>query len=192
MIFSASSDGEVAIFDRDFHGDFNLYRSVSMKKMNPSATISTLCYQEKRNTAIIGTNTGEIFFVDIDKNKIISQCDTKAGDIEKFVHFEQDNILLSFSKKAKIFGLYLPPHIKKFKPSCHLVSEQSQSKISSVVMSEKNKRSYIGFENGDLMSFWLNQEVIADSGFEDRENSKTIRNLWKANFGESIRNVILI
>lgn len=93
---------------------------------------------------------------------MISRCETKAGDIEEFIQLEEDHILLAFSKKAEIFGLYLPPHLKKFKPSCHLVSEQA-AKISSVTMSHSSKRCYIGFENGDLMCFWLNYEAISDN-----------------------------
>jgi hypothetical protein len=30
-------------------------------------------------------------------------------------------------------------------------------------MSRSAKRCYIGFENGDLMCFWLNYEVISDN-----------------------------
>lgn len=108
------------------------------------------------------------------------------------MQLEEDNILLSFSKKAEIFGLYLPPHLKKFKPSCHLVSELNSAKISSVVMSPKNNRCYIGFENGDIMCFLLNHEIISDSKQEDTQNTQLIRHIWKNNFTETIRNLILI
>ena len=122
MIFSASYDGEVAIFDRDIHGDFNIYRNISMKKMNSTSNITALCYQHSRYTLMVGTSSGEIIFVDIDKNKMISKCETKAGDVEKFISLEESHILLSFSRKTEVFGIFLPPHSKKFKPSCHLVS----------------------------------------------------------------------
>lgn len=81
MIFSASYDGEISIFERDANGDFNHSRTVSIKKMSPSSNITSLCYQHKRNTLIIGTHLGEIFFLDIDKNKMISKCETKGGDV---------------------------------------------------------------------------------------------------------------
>ena len=145
MIFSGSYDGEIAIYSRDAHGDYSLYRTISMRKFNPSSNMTCLCYQQKRNTLIIGTNAGEIFFIDIDKNKLVSKCDTRSGEIEKFVLFDQENLLLSFNKKTEIYGLYLPPHLKKFKPSCHLVSEQTHTKISCVTMGLNNKRCYIGF-----------------------------------------------
>ena len=74
MIFSASYDGEIAIFDRDIHGDFNIYRNISMKKMNSTSNITALCYQHSRYTLMVGTSSGEIIFVDIDKNKMISKC----------------------------------------------------------------------------------------------------------------------
>jgi hypothetical protein len=47
--------------------------------------VTALSYQGKRNTLIIGTQTGEVYFLDIDKNKMISRCETKAGDIEEFI-----------------------------------------------------------------------------------------------------------
>ena len=59
-------------------------------------------------------------------------------------------------------------------------------------MSVKNKRCYIGFENGDLMCFWLNQEIIADSSYEDQQKSHLIRHVWKSNMGESIKSIIWI
>lgn len=59
-------------------------------------------------------------------------------------------------------------------------------------MSMKNKRTYIGFENGDIMCFWLGQHVISDTKFEDEEQSQVIRPIWRTNLGESIRNILLI
>lgn len=141
-----------------------------------------MSFQNRRNTLIIGTNLGEVYFLDIDKNKMISKCETKSGDIESFVQLEEENILLSFSKKAEIFGLYLPPHLKKFKPSCHLVSEHQSVKISSVAMCKNNKRCFIGFENGDLMCFWLSQAILSDAKQEDLQSASIIRHVWKNNF----------
>lgn len=67
----------MAIFERDPHGDFNRTRSLSLKKVDPQATVSALCYEPQRNTLIIGTNTGDIYFMDVDKTKIISKCEPK-------------------------------------------------------------------------------------------------------------------
>ncbi len=100
MIFSASYDGEIAIFEKDVHGDFNRTRTMSVKKVSPLAGVTVLCFQHQRNILIIGTNMGQIYFMDVDKSKIISKCETRAGDIETFFYLRQDNILLSFSKKA--------------------------------------------------------------------------------------------
>ena len=144
----------MALFDRDRHGDFNHYRTISIKKMSPGSSITALCYESKRNTLAIGTNSAELFFMDIDKNKLISRCETKGGEIEHLFHCQDEHVLLAFTKKTEIFGIYLPPHSKKFKPSCHLISEHS-TKISSVAMNGDSKRCYIGFENGDLMCFYL-------------------------------------
>ena len=58
FIFSASYDGEIAVFERDQNGDFNLVRNVSIKKLNAIANVTALSYQAKRNTLIIGTQTG--------------------------------------------------------------------------------------------------------------------------------------
>jgi len=58
IIFSASYDGEIAIFERDNNGDFNFTRTVSIKKMNGLSNITSLCFQHKRNTLAIGTNFG--------------------------------------------------------------------------------------------------------------------------------------
>lgn len=191
MVFSASYDGEVAIFERDIHGDFNHLRSLSIRKVNPQATVSALCYEHNRNTLIIGTNIGDVYFMDVDKNKIITKCETHGGDIEHFIHFPEEAILLSFTKRAEIFGLYLPPHLKKFKPSCHLVSDQSTSKINTVAMSLKNKRCYLGFDNGDVMCFLLGEDIIA-SASDEAEDKQRIRHVWRNNLGDSIRNIYLI
>ena len=58
FIFSASYDGEITVFERDQNGDFNLVRNVSVKKLNAMANVTALSYQAKRNTLIIGTQTG--------------------------------------------------------------------------------------------------------------------------------------
>lgn len=58
FIFSASYDGEIAVFERDQNGNFNLVRSVSIKKLNATANVTALSYQAKRNTLIIGTQNG--------------------------------------------------------------------------------------------------------------------------------------
>jgi hypothetical protein len=92
---------------------------------------------------IIGTNLGEIYFIDIDNNKIVSTCETKAGEINFMIQLHELSILLVFSKKSEIFGVYLPPHSKKFKPSCHLINDQSL-KICSVNMSQQKNRCYLG------------------------------------------------
>lgn len=143
MIFSASQDGQLAIFERDKHGDFTHIRSLHLKKTDPLASVSALCYEPGRNMLIIGANTGDIYFVDVDKAKIISKSSPQAGDIEEFSILSSHSILLSFTKKAEILGLYLPPHIKKFKPSCHLISE-TQAKITAVAMGKSNQRCYLG------------------------------------------------
>jgi hypothetical protein len=70
------------VFERDGNGDFNNTRTLSIKKLCPQANVTSLSYQNKRNTLIIGTNMGEVYFLDIDKNKMISKCETRAGDIE--------------------------------------------------------------------------------------------------------------
>jgi hypothetical protein len=75
-------------------------RNVSIKKLSASANVTALTYQAKRNTLIIGTQIGEVYFLDIDKNKVISKCETKAGDIEELIQLEEEHILLAFSKKA--------------------------------------------------------------------------------------------
>lgn len=51
-----------------------MVRSVSIKKLNATANVTALTYQAKRNTLIIGTQSGEVYFLDIDKNKMISKC----------------------------------------------------------------------------------------------------------------------
>ena len=139
---------------------------------------------------MIGAQTGQIYFLDIDKNKLVSRCQTRAGDVEELVQLQDDTILLAFTKKAEIFGLYLPPHPKKFRPACHLVSEQA-AKISSVAMSKGSKRCYIGFENGDLLAFYLPSEVLSDPR-QDQPTTAPIRHLWKHSFSEPIRSLILI
>lgn len=73
-IFSASYDGEIAIFNRDAVGDFMFLRAFNLRKANPHAVVSSLDYHSPRNILIIGTNVGDTLFLDIDKNKIISFC----------------------------------------------------------------------------------------------------------------------
>ncbi len=58
MIFSASADGDVAIFEKDPNGDFTHFRNISLRKLSQNANMTCLYYQHKRSTLIIGTNTG--------------------------------------------------------------------------------------------------------------------------------------
>lgn len=59
-------------------------------------------------------------------------------------------------------------------------------------MSLKTKKAYLGLDNGELMSIWLNEDIISDNNFQEMRNSQTIRPLWKINLGEVVRNVLLI
>ena len=60
--------------------------------------------------------------MDVDKNKVLSVYQTNLGDIQDFNQIDDTPLLLAYSRKGGVFGIYLPPHLKKFKPSCHLVS----------------------------------------------------------------------
>ena len=47
-----------------------MVRSVSARKLSVGATVTSLGYESKRNTLMIG----KIYFLDIDKNKLVSRC----------------------------------------------------------------------------------------------------------------------
>jgi hypothetical protein len=92
--------------------------------------------------------------MDVDKNKVIAVFNTNFGDIQSFSQIDSFPLVLAFTRKGGFFGIYLPPHIKKFKPSCHLVTE-TVSRVSCAVTSRVNIRSYVGYENGDIECFNL-------------------------------------
>lgn len=126
MIFSASEDGEIAIFTPNTAGEFALYRSLHAHKLNPQAIVLALVYSRNKHLLVVGTNIGELYFVDIDKNRVICSCQTSVGEVQALIPLVDSPLILCFSKKAEIFGVYLPPHANKFKSACHLICEMKE------------------------------------------------------------------
>jgi len=50
-------------------------------------------------------------------------------------------------------------------------------------MGNKNKRCYLGFENGDLLCFILSIDIISDERQEENKSKQVIKHIWKNNFG---------
>lgn len=72
VIIACYQDCEVVIFGKDESHDFTFQRNFNLKKTLPNAFIMSIEYEEKRNILIMGTTSGDIIFMDVDKTKIIN------------------------------------------------------------------------------------------------------------------------
>ena len=65
-----------------------------------------------------------------------------------------------------MFGVYLPPHIKKFK-TFYDISFNKNERISSSYICKLSNKIYIGYENGDILKMGLKMEEPMDLTKED-------------------------
>ena len=117
-----------------------------MRKFNPAVTITALAYSAHRSILTIATNVGEVYFIDVDKGKKLSQFKCPS-DVASLHVVPDEQVMLCVGRKGEVSGIFLPPHQKKYKTSCSLELNPPAHKINTVVLSS-NKRCYIGCENG--------------------------------------------
>lgn len=127
--------------------DYIHLRTLNGKKTHPNISIESVEYEAKRNIIMLGTNQGEILFLDVDKNKITHEIKIDHCEILAFLLKLEMSLLLCVTKKYEIYTVYLPPHSKKFKIGTHLVTESSHP-ISVVIKTINNNRYFFASDHG--------------------------------------------
>lgn len=140
--------------------------------------------------------------MDVDKVRVINYIPTKNFEILSFSIKTEFPSFLSFGKNGQIFGVFLPPHSKKFKPFCNLqIANQVNPKIACVAMSKKTDKCYLAYENGIIIQTTLkyrnNQKQInkdKDVGqiIGEYDEVSRIFDDWEVNLKETIKDMILI
>lgn len=130
-------------------------------------------YEQHRNILMLGTTGGNIIFMDTDKNRVTNYIQTGFGSdiVHLLINPSVPNLMI-FDKDSAILGLFLPPHSKKFKPSCSLGldSKFAETKVSAVATSSKKMSCFIGYENGAIIKLNLSDQAISHT---DNSNSAT-------------------
>lgn len=70
MIFIGCQDGEIIVFGKDESHDYLHLRTLNPKRVESNLSIEVMEYEAKRNILMIGSNSGNILFMDVDKNKV--------------------------------------------------------------------------------------------------------------------------
>ena len=140
VIIGCCQDCEIPIFGKDESNDYAHLRTLNPRKSYPKVSIQVLEYEIRRNILIIGTHSGDIIFMDVDKNKVTNLIQThSSSEILYFkINYKVLNVLI-LNKNNEVFGVFLPPHSKKFKPSCSFELQPKivdQQKISTAVVGE--------------------------------------------------------
>ena len=112
---------------------------------------------------IIGSSTGDILFMDVDKNKLTNVFKSNSPELQTICLKPTVPMVVTFNKKYEIFGVYLPPHSKKFKGACELEGESKQ-RVNVVIPSEKTNRYFIGCEDGTVERISIPEKDLHSTG----------------------------
>lgn len=127
IIIGCFHDGEIVVFGKDQSHDYGLLRCFNIRRAYPNSLVLALEYEEKRNILILGTSNGDIIFYDVDKNRATNCIEAKGLEIVKLaINYDIPNVL-AFGKNGEVFGVYLPPHSKKFKVACNILAQNSRN-----------------------------------------------------------------
>jgi len=69
-VIGVFQDGEIVVFGKDDSHDFILLRNFNIRKLYPNCLVLSVEYEEKRNLIILGTNSGDIVCMDVDKTRV--------------------------------------------------------------------------------------------------------------------------
>ena len=121
VIIGCCQDCEIPVFGKDESSDYVHLRTLNPRKSYPKISIQMIEYECKRNILIIGTNSGDVIFMDVDKNKVTNYIQTNAmvENVYFKLNYNIPNVLI-FNKNNEVSGVFLPPHSKKFKFGCNL------------------------------------------------------------------------
>ena len=74
-------------------------RTLTPKKTHADLVIECLEYEGKRNILIIGSNTGDILFMDVDKNKLTNVFQSNSSEIQNICLKPTVPMVVAFNKK---------------------------------------------------------------------------------------------